>query len=811
MSLQLDQFQRDAVAALDAGRSVLVVAPTGAGKTLIADHAVDRALAAGGKAFYTTPLKALSNQKHRDLAARLGPDRVGLMTGDRIHQPGAPVVVMTTEVLRALLYERAAVLDGLAAVVLDEFHYLQDPDRGPVWEEVVIHSPADVALVCLSATIADVDGLADWIGRVHGPVTAVVESHRPVTLNHLYAVGNLQDLPPLLVPMHLDGGLNPVAELLDGTRRRNDRGEGLRVRSRERPVAPPRRDLLDHLARESMLPAIWFVLSRAGCDRAVAELLDAGVRLTTTEETARIRALVEDTMGWLSPADLRAVDHGAWRTALEAGIAGHHGAMVPVQREVVEAAFAAGLVKVAFATETLALGVNLPARTVVVDRVVRGDGEILGSADFAQLAGRAGRRGIDTVGHVVVPWAQDVPFHRVASLTSAEMPPPVSRFRPTPAMVANLARAHPPAVARRLVRSSYRQHRLEVELAAVRSELAALDATLAGVDGEALRCDACAGTDDPGDASRSSAADGLAALAVGDVVVDPGRPALGRVVVVATPRSRRGASAVDVVRVDGRRQVLTCRDFRGSPTVIARVDLPPWTAQERGHARRAAEALGGVPATAGLRELRVPPAVDCGHRAALRNLRRQHAERARLAERAAELEVGPDRELQALVGLLTERGHLEGWALTSSGRAVRRLFHDAGLVVAECLTAGLFAGLDAAETGALASCFTARRAGESPGATRLPTPSLRERWPRVVAIARELQRAQEHADVAVSPDPEPALAGAVHAWATGADLETALGDTGLPAGDLVREVRQVAELLHQIAAVEESPVADAAR
>ncbi len=237
--LILDPFQQRAAAAIDRGESVLVAAPTGAGKTLVADHAIDRALRSGRKAFYTTPLKALSNQKFRDLGARLGPHSVGLFTGDRAVRAHAPVVVMTTEVLRALLYDRGPILDGLAAVVLDEFHYVQDPDRGPVWEEVVVHAPPDVALVALSATLPDLDDLHRWIESTHGPTALVVEERRPVTLQFLYAVGNLQGSPPLVLPMFLEVRINPMAELHDGVRKVSNgaRADGSAIGNRS--VAPP--------------------------------------------------------------------------------------------------------------------------------------------------------------------------------------------------------------------------------------------------------------------------------------------------------------------------------------------------------------------------------------------------------------------------------------------------------------------------------------------------------------------------------------------------------------------------------------------
>jgi ATP-dependent RNA helicase HelY len=341
--LTLDPFQQRAVAAIGRGESVLVAAPTGAGKTLVADAAIDSALASGRKAFYTTPLKALSNQKFRDLSARLGPATVGILTGDRAVRPDAPVVVMTTEVLRALLYDRGALLDGLGCIVLDEFHYLQDPERGPAWEEVVVHAPPDASLVCLSATLPDLDEVHRWLVATHGPTELVVEEQRPVTLQFLYAIGNLQGSPPLVLPMFVDGAVNPQAELHDGVRK-TTRGEGKRIRDRNRAVPPTREALLAHLRESSMLPAIWFVLSRAGCDRAVASFVESGLRLTTPDETARIAALVGAACEGLDAAETRTLDASGWRLALACGVAAHHGGMAPLQREVVELAAAEGLV-----------------------------------------------------------------------------------------------------------------------------------------------------------------------------------------------------------------------------------------------------------------------------------------------------------------------------------------------------------------------------------------------------------------------------------------------------------------------------------
>ncbi len=447
----LDGFQHRAMDAIDRGESVLVSAPTGSGKTLIADYAAARALELGGKAFYTTPIKALSNQKFAELSARYGDDRVGLLTGDVSHQAHAPIVVMTTEVLRNMLFARSSVLDGLEVVVLDEVHYLQDPYRGSVWEEVLVLTPPGVSFVSLSATVSNADDFGAWLTSVRGTTRVIVESHRPVTLHHHYVLAERGRDHLAVLPLLRDGKANPDGLALEERWRRNPR---------HRYRVPRRGEVVEYLAASGMLPAITFIFSRAACDDATRQCLQDGIRLTTPDERARIRTLTEAAVDRLSDDDLRTLGYGPWSAALEAGIAPHHAGLVPAFRQAVEQCFSAGLLKVVFATETLALGINMPARTVVVERFAKfrgSDTSALTSGEYQQLTGRAGRRGIDTVGHAMVLWSAATPFSLVARTAIAPPPDLVSSFHPTYNLAVNLVRRWSRDEAHALLAASYGQ------------------------------------------------------------------------------------------------------------------------------------------------------------------------------------------------------------------------------------------------------------------------------------------------------------------------------------------------------------------
>ena len=468
---ELDRFQREAIAAIDDGASVIVAAPTGAGKTVVAFHAVRVALAERRRVFYTAPIKALSNQKYADLVAEHGPESVGLLTGDNAINPGAPVVVMTTEVLRNMIYAESPDLRQLGWVILDEVHYLQDPYRGPVWEEIIIHAPPAVRFVCLSATVSNVEEIRSWVAELRGAVQAVTETQRPVSLDSLLCFGENERANLQFLPVLVGDRPNPEGERLDRERRSRRRVRGAGGR---RWRAPDRIAVIEALSRRRMLPAIYFIFSRAACDDAARLAARASLELTTAAERRRIAEIVEPHVAPLGRNDRRAVGYEAWMAQLLSGVAAHHAGMLPPFKEATEACFIRGLIKVVFATETLSLGLNMPARTVVIEKLTKFSGEgheLLTPSSYTQLTGRAGRRGIDEQGYAVVLWSPRLRFGDVAGLVSSRAFTLVSAFRPTYNMVVNLIARLPPDEARSVLGRSLAQYQSDREVVVLERQL----------------------------------------------------------------------------------------------------------------------------------------------------------------------------------------------------------------------------------------------------------------------------------------------------------------------------------------------------
>ncbi|MSX60230.1 MAG: DEAD/DEAH box helicase, partial [Actinobacteria bacterium] len=432
-----DEFQILACHAVEDGKGVLVAAPTGAGKTVVGEFAAFSALAIGKKCFYTTPIKALSNQKFQEFVDRFGEERVGLLTGDTNINSEAEILVMTTEVLRNMLYANSSTLKNLGSVVMDEVHYLADKSRGAVWEEVLIHLMESVQVISLSATVSNAEEFGDWLGEVRGATEVIVSEVRPIPLYQHVLIGDrLVDL------FREQGRINPEILGLEREALRHVRApRHRRERFGESDNRLTRPDIIEKLQRENLLPAITFIFSRAGCDAAVKQCLAAGIKLTNTEERLEIIETASKYTQNLAEEDLEVLGYRDWLIALERGIAAHHAGLLPSFKGAVEELFKRGLVKAVFATETLALGINMPARTVVLEKLTKWNGEAhvpITPGEYTQLTGRAGRRGIDIEGNAVVQWSPTVDSATAAGLASTRTYPLRSSFTPTYNMSINL-------------------------------------------------------------------------------------------------------------------------------------------------------------------------------------------------------------------------------------------------------------------------------------------------------------------------------------------------------------------------------------
>jgi ATP-dependent RNA helicase HelY len=825
---------------------VLVCAPTGAGKTVVGEFAVHLALAAGQKCFYTTPIKALSNQKHSDLVRRYGPERIGLLTGDQSINGDAPVVVMTTEVLRNMLYAGSETLRALAYVVMDEVHFLADRMRGAVWEEVILHLPEEVRLVSLSATVSNAEEFGGWIKTVRGDTTVVVDEHRPVPLwQHMLVGKRLFDLFDYDAPAKAGGTHRVDPELLRhiANRREADRLADWQPRGRGRRPGgpglnrpPSRPDVIAALDREGLLPAITFIFSRAGCDGAVKQCLRSPLRLTTEEDRVRIAEVIDRRCGDLAAADLEVLDYYEWREGLLRGLAAHHAGMLPTFRHTVEELFTAGLIKAVFATETLALGINMPARTVVLEKLVKFNGEQhlpLTPGEYTQLTGRAGRRGIDVEGHAVVLWNphdSTAEPTEIAGLATTRTFPLRSSFAPSYNMTINLVSQMSPPAAHALLERSFAQYQADRSVVglvrgAERGEKM-LDeiATEMGWDRKAssieppildfARLRARIG-DRERKASRTSrlqrrqaATDALAALRRGDIInITHGRRG-GLAVVLEAARDDDDPRPL-VLTENHWAGRISSADYPAGGAPVGSMSLPKRVEHRQPRVRRdlasaLLSAAKGLTAPSARRSRRSDdePAADPELLALREEMRRHPAHRVadreamvRVAERYLRVERDNEqirakvnaatnslaRTFDRIVGLLTERGYVAGTEnprVTDDGRLLARIYSESDLLVAECLRSGVWRGLQPAELAAVLSAMVFEsRGSEGPTpvhAIDMPTPAVRRALAETRRTSDRLRSDEQRHRLAQSRQPDEGFVPAVYRWATTGNLAAAL-------------------------------------
>ncbi|HLM06045.1 MAG TPA: DEAD/DEAH box helicase [Blastococcus sp.] len=865
LGFSLDPFQVEACEALEEGSGVLVCAPTGAGKTVVGEFAVHKALAEGRKAFYTTPIKALSNQKYADLVARYGEKQVGLLTGDNAVNGDAPVVVMTTEVLRNMLYAESPAIEGLGYVVMDEVHYLADRFRGAVWEEVIIHLPQWVTLVSLSATVSNAEEFGEWLVTVRGHTKVVVSEVRPVPLWQHMLVGNrVFDLFSLRPAAHAgeqgdqprelstrERGASVVdPELVRFVREQERRidswhgggpGGGSRRgdsshRPRYRPPARP--DVIERLDKAGLLPAITFVFSRNGCDAAVHQCLLSGLRLTDEAERAEIARIIDERTGSLPEEDLHVLGFWEWREGLLAGLAAHHAGLVPAFKETVEECFVRGLVKAVFATETLALGINMPARSVVLERLVKWNGEAhvdVTPGEYTQLTGRAGRRGIDVEGHAVVIWAPGMDPSVVAGLASTRTYPLKSSFRPSYNMAVNLVSSFGRARARELLASSFAQFQADRSVvglarAAARHEkdaekfaaemhsdrgdvgqYAELRRQIADREKELSR--------DSQAKRRMEAAEALAALRPGDVIRVPSGRRQGLAVVLDPGITDLSDPRPLVLTEDKWAGRLGPLDFPSPVSALARVRVPRNFNHRSPHARRdLASTLRNARVENDLGARRVKHRSAAADDPVLEDLRRAlrnhpvHAlpdreDRVRVAERwlrsvreadqlqrkMAERTGSLTRQFDATCDVLEELGYLvpevaplvpadtevlgavdDVPVVTDDGRRLARIWSEADLLVAECLRAGVWKGLTPAELAAVTSTLVFEARRDIPSLPAVPAGKVAAAIGEMRQIRSRLHEVESDHGVRVTRDLDLGFAWAAYRWADGQSLDRVL-------------------------------------
>ena len=766
---ELDPFQEQACESLEAGRSVLVAAPTGAGKTIVAEFAVYRAMQEpGAKAFYTTPMKALSNQKFNELVSVYGADEVGLLTGDVNVNPTARIVVMTTEVLRNMLYADSALLSGLAVVVLDEVHFLADRMRGAVWEEVILHLPRDVRMVSLSATVSNAEEFGDWLQTVRGGTDVIVSEERPVPLDqHVLVRRGLVELFEDAEAVRRGAPAAVNRELLELIRRtghqltstwqghRRPRGRGgprFAPREQQRMSRP---DVIRLLAEEQLLPVIVFVFSRKGCEQAVQQVVRDGVQLTTAAERAEIRALVEERARSLPDDDLGVLGFFEWEAALERGVAAHHAGLLPIFKEIVEELFRRKLVKVVYATETLALGINMPARTVMLESLEKFNGEArvpITPGEYTQLTGRAGRRGIDTQGHSVVQWMPGVDPAALAALASKRTYPLVSSFRPTYNMAANLIDQFGRQVTRDILESSFAQFQADRAVVDLARRVRSQEESLEGYE-RSMTCDR-------GDFREYSG--------IRRELSDLERKK-------PSPDAKRSARERRQAQLERLRLQLRRHPCHGCPD---REQHARWS-ERYWQLRRTTDQL-------------------------LRQIESRTGAVARTFDRVTEV--------------LLELGYVTGsgddLALTDDGRRMRRIYGERDLLVAESLRLGLWEQLDPAGLAAVVTAlvYEPRREGGTEYGMRLPGGrAVTEAIDRMTDRWAELDDMERAHHLSGSDPPSIALVPAMHRWARGGSLDLVLRDADLAAGDFVRWGRQTVDLLEQLREVADGPVARSAR
>ena len=733
----MDDFQIQGCQALENGKSVLVAAPTGAGKTIVGEFAAFLAMESGKKCFYTTPIKALSNQKFQDLSAMFGESNVGLLTGDTSINSEAPIVIMTTEVLRNMIYSASSTLTDLRYVVMDEVHYLADRFRGAVWEEILIHLPESIQVAALSATVSNAEEFGDWLQTVRGEMQVIVSESRPVPLYQHVLFGNrLLDLFSSSTKVNPEI-LRLEKESIRAVRTKYGNSGGKKNWRDSSQITPTikalgRAEVIEKLDREGLLPAITFIFSRAQCDNAVKQCLAAGLRLTNAEERSQIREVISEKTKSLPEDDLIVLGFHEWVDSLERGIASHHAGLLPAFKECVEELFQRGLIKAVFATETLALGINMPARTVVLEKLTKWNGESHVSVtpgEYTQLTGRAGRRGIDIEGNAVILWNKDIDSASAAGLASTRTYPLKSSFQPTYNMTINLISQFGAARARTSLESSFAQFQADKAVVGLARQIKRNNDAISELE-EEISCH------------------------LGDFV----EYAQIRFEIKELERGlstkRRKAREFEEEKIADARKALRNHSCHGC-------------SDRETHARIAERAD---------------------------RLRRENSGlSARVANRTHVIA----RRFDLIKVMLEKFGYLNNDAITANGKLLSKIYGETDILIAEMIRREAFGQLTAAELVSIVSVFVYESRKDAP--PKLPRGQVEEVLSDLVKVWIEINDLE--VDLGLEPirEPDAGFCWASYRWASGHSLTAILKGTELTVGDFVRSMKQIIDLLRQIA------------
>ena len=737
---EFDPFQIAACHAVEEGSGVLVAAPTGAGKTVVGEFAAHLALKLGKKCFYTTPIKALSNQKYSEFVAMFGEDRVGLLTGDTSINGEADVLVMTTEVLRNMLYAGSNTLTNLGYVVMDEVHYLADKFRGAVWEEVLIHLMESVQVISLSATVSNAEEFGEWLGEVRGNTQVIVSEIRPIPLYQHVLIGNR-----LLDLFDKPGQINP--EILQREReavRKAAISRHRRGRFNEAQDRLSRADIIEKLANQNLLPAITFIFSRIGCDAAVKQCLHAGLRLTSTQEREEIRAKALKYTQNIAEEDLEVLGFDDWLTALERGIAAHHAGLLPSFKSAVEELFQKGLIKAVFATETLALGINMPARTVVLEKLIKYNGEShvpITPGEYTQLTGRAGRRGIDIEGNAVIQWSPTVDSASAAGLASTRTYPLRSSFAPTYNMSINLIARFGRERARRSLESSYAQFQADRAVVGLSRQIAKNEAAIEELLSQAV-------------------------CHLGDFLEYAG--IRREIKEVETLLSKRDSKKT----FDNRQRARLESDLTDLRKGLRNHSCHS-CAQREDHSRFAEKAG--------------------------RLNRENDGLHTRVQSRTHVIAKTFDQICQ----VLTHLGYIEGEKPTTQGKILTKIYAESDLLLTEAIRRGVLDELNAPELLSVVSTMIFESRNADNVAPKMPSSRVSSALADVISIWAELEELETEYGVKTQRQPDAGFCWVSYRWANGNSLQNVLKGTDMSVGDFVRSTKQLSDLLNQIAAASE--------